>query len=268
MTLMGAIDPLTSAAAIEAGITAEVLAPARLPGAILHRGPAYTWVDTGLADATLNKVVGARFRPDEAEEQIEAVLSHFRGRSLPFSWSIGPSSEPADLARLLLAHGMAHEESEPGMAIEIDQMREGPVPEGLMIERVQDAQSLADWIGVWLFPVPEDIRRRHFDVLLQLGLNDSVPWRYYLGRLDGRPVATAKLFLEAGVAGVHSVVTIPDARRRGIGGAMTRHALHEAHALGYSVGVLTASPEGLGIYQRIGFCEYCWFHEYCWEPER
>jgi ribosomal protein S18 acetylase RimI-like enzyme len=266
MTPLVRIDPLSIAGAIEAGITAELLAPARLPGAILHRGPACTWIDTGLADATLNKVMGARFRPEEAEGQIEAVLSHFRSRSLPFSWSIGPRSEPADLAHLLLAQGMALEESEPGMAIEIDRMQQEPAPQDLTIERVQDAQALADWIGVWLFPVSDDVRRRHFDVLLQLGLGDSLPWRYYLGRWQGRPVGTAKLFVEAGVAGIHSIVTIPDARRRGIGGAMTRHVLTEAQVLGYSVGVLTASPEGLGIYRRIGFREYCWFHEYTWTP--
>jgi ribosomal protein S18 acetylase RimI-like enzyme len=181
-------------------------------------------------------------------------------------WHIGPSSEPADLAQLLLAWGMVHHESEPGMAIEIDQMREEPAPLGLSIEQVQDVDGAADWIDVWLFPVPDDIRRRHLDVLLQLGLGESVPWRYYLGRMDGRSVATSKLFVGEGVAAVHTVTTLPEVRRRGIGSAMTRHVLHEARALGYRVGVLTASATGIGTYRRIGFREYCWFHEYRWEP--
>jgi ribosomal protein S18 acetylase RimI-like enzyme len=260
------IDPLTIAATIEASVNAEYLSLARLPGAILHSGPDCAWVDSGLAGATLNVVVRIRFHPDQAGSQIEGVLSHFRSRSLPVGWHIGPSSEPADLAQLLVAHELTHHESEPGMAIAIDQMHEEYAPEGLTIEQVQDAGGLADWVGVWLFPVPEDIRRRHLDVLLQLGLGDTVPWRYYLGRLHGHPVATAKLFVGEGVAAVHTVTTLPEVRRRGIGSAMTRHVLHEARALGYRVGVLTASPEGIGSYRRIGFRECGWFHEYRWEP--
>jgi hypothetical protein len=36
--------------------------------------------------------------------------------------------------------------------------------------------------------------------------------------------------------------------------------------MGYHVAVLTASSDGIGIYRRIGFREYCWFRRYDWEP--
>src|SRR5437588_294535 len=91
---------------------------------------------------------------------------------------------------------------------------------------------------------------------------DAPSWRYFLGRLNGKPVATAKLFVGAGVAAVHHVVTLPEMRRRGIGTAMTLRVLHDARAMGYRVGVLTASPDGLGSYRRIGFRDYCWFRRY------
>jgi GNAT superfamily N-acetyltransferase len=87
-----------------------------------------------------------------------------------------------------------------------------------------------------------------------------------VGRLGGRPVATATLLLAAGVAGVYFVLTVPAARRRGIGTAITLAALREARDLGYRTGVLGASGLGLPVYRRLGFEEYCRIAVYEWHP--
>ena len=100
------------------------------------------------------------------------------------------------------------------------------------------------------------------------GLGTDLPWRYYVGRMGSAPVASAELFVAERVAAVHHVVTVPEARRRGIGSAMTLRLLHDARALGYRVGVLTASPSGIGSYRRFGFREYCEFRRFEWEPRQ
>lgn len=257
------IDPATIATVIEANINAYLRSFALLPGAVLHDDPHSVWIDSGVADTTYNSVVYADFGPHNIDAQVEAVLAHFRRHTRPVTWHIGPSTRPADLGRLLPAHGLAHSEDEPGMAVEIDRMRDDfAAPPGLTIETVRDEEGLRDWVAVWLFPVPQELRRRHLEVLLRRGLGDDLPWRYYVGRLDGQPVATSELFAGAGVAAVHYVVTLPELRRQGIGTAMTLRVLREARDLGYHVGVLTASPDGIGSYRRIGFREYCWFQRY------
>jgi GNAT superfamily N-acetyltransferase len=48
---------------------------------------------------------------------------------------------------------------------------------------------------------------------------------------------------------------VPDARRRGIGGATTAAAMRRAQALGCAVAVLGSSPMGYGTYRRLGFEE-------------
>ena len=59
----------------------------------------------------------------------------------------------------------------------------------------------------------------------RIGVGDNVPWRHYVGLADGDPVACASVFLAAGVAGLYFVCTVPNARRRGIGTAISREAL-------------------------------------------
>jgi predicted acetyltransferase len=52
---------------------------------------------------------------------------------------------------------------------------------------------------------------------------------------------------------IHGVATVPEARRRGIGTAVTLAALLAARRLGYRIAVLQASSIGQGPYARLGF---------------
>jgi ribosomal protein S18 acetylase RimI-like enzyme len=76
----------------------------------------------------------------------------------------------------------------------------------------------------------------------------------YVGYADGRPVATAATVLGAGAVGVYNVATLPEARRRGYGEAVMRHALADARRLhGLQRSVLQSTPAGHRIYERMGY---------------
>jgi ribosomal protein S18 acetylase RimI-like enzyme len=79
------------------------------------------------------------------------------------------------------------------------------------------------------------------------------PWRHFVGDLGGAAVATSRVLLHQGVAMVHGVATVPEARRQGIGSALTVAALRHARDRGCRIAVLQASSMGQGPYRRIGF---------------
>jgi GNAT superfamily N-acetyltransferase len=83
-----------------------------------------------------------------------------------------------------------------------------------------------------------------------------------IGFLNGMPVARSALAFDAGVAGIYAVGTIPSARGKGIGRAMTVLPLLEARRLGYRVGILQASHMGYSLYQMIGFKKVCRYRLY------
>ena len=83
------------------------------------------------------------------------------------------------------------------------------------------------------------------------------------GELE-RPAGTAQLFLGAGVAGIYQVTCLPEARRQGIGGAVTWAALRAARARSYRVGILPASEQGSGVHRRLGYQAYGRLNQYGW----
>ncbi|HET6296410.1 MAG TPA: GNAT family N-acetyltransferase, partial [Kribbella sp.] len=167
-----------------------------------------------------------------------------------------PSMRPADLGERLLKAGFTAGGSEPGMAVDLTKLAGSVGPGGLVIERIGEGE-LDAWVGTLGKGFGEGVKEAEWvgSVYRRLGVGD--PWRHYLGWLDGEPVATATVYLAAGVAGVYFVMTVPEARRRGIGAAITLAALQEARDSGSTHAVLGSSPAGRTVYESLGFRTYC-----------
>lgn len=255
--------------AIEANELERFARLSRLPGGEFHRGSRLTWFLTGIPYFLFNGVLSACLPPDDLDRRIARALAPFAARTLPMFWMTGPSTQPDDLGQHLLAAGLSDPGELVGMAADLSALREDrPAPPDLVIERVGDLSALKRWIGAFSagFGYPADVGRSFFAVFAGLGLEVRSPLAHYLGLVAGEPVATASVFLGAGVAGIYSVTTLPAWRRQGIGAAMTLVSLHDARVRGYHIGILHAEPLGLSLYRRLGFRTYCTLHPYLWSP--
>jgi GNAT superfamily N-acetyltransferase len=259
-------EPVTRA--IEENVAEFLLALGRAAGSEEHDDSSIRWSIGAPPIDYHNCVVRAILTPETADQAIRAVLARLQAHNVPGSWHLGPTMRPADLGARLLAHGFSYAGPELGMAIDLAELEQAAPPASVTIERVRDSQALDVWVDTLGQGFGEGPREAGWVGAMyeRIGLDDAAPWRHFLGYSNGMPVATASLFLGAGVAGIYFVFTVGSARRQGIGAAITAAALRHAQALGYRIGVLGASNMGYGVYRRLGFREYCTIDIYEWRP--
>ncbi len=254
------------AAAIEANLVGTVSLFGRVPGTELREDPGLSfYVTEGVPFPLFNQVYRTRLPREDLDARIEEVVGRYAARGLPFMWPVGPFTGPPDLGPRLESHGLTRVEELPGMAADLQALdADVPSPAGLTVERVKDAGVAGEYAEVMRtgFEMPEFVTGAISEFLAVLGFAEESPFAHYVGRLEGEVVATASLSLSAGVAGIFNVATLPEARRRGFGAALTLTALRDARRRGYRICILQSSAMALGIYRRLGFEQYSTYSLY------
>lgn len=130
-------------------------------------------------------------------------------------------------------------------------------PGDLTIRAADDATTLADFERVLVagFGLPALGR----PAVADLALTGSL-LHLRVGYVDGEPVATAGAAVHHGVVEVDWVATLPDARRRGYGTALTAAVVGVAPEL---PSLLIASDDGQDVYRRLGYLDL--FRATMWE---
>jgi ribosomal protein S18 acetylase RimI-like enzyme len=231
----------------------------------LHEENGTVWVYTGIATPLFNGVLSANLDAEGVRGVVQALAERIARRGATAFWWIGPDARPGDIGARLERQGLKSMGSVPGMAASLATIddREDSIS-GFEIRKVEGREMRAQWgrtaaIGTG------------FSGKAVAQMEDVEPTidepRYarqtrYLGFLDGEPVASSALVLDSGLAGIYAVATLPAARKRGLGRAMTLAPLLEARALGYETGILQASSSGFPIYAKMGFKEVCRYNLY------
>lgn len=121
----------------------------------------------------------------------------------------------------------------------------------LRIEEVRDAAGLHAWERVMIDGFPLERLSN-----AQPGAITSEAWlaepraRQWVGWVETRPVCASAAWVEHGISNVTAVATLPDARRRGYGEALTWRAALAEPSL---PAMLLSSDDGRPVYDRMGF---------------
>jgi GNAT superfamily N-acetyltransferase len=186
--------------------------------------------------------------PLRAPDDLSAALAALRDRGLPFVVHIRGDLEESSIS-VAEALGLKQSAVLPGMAMPLPASAPEP-PQGVRVDRVLDeaSYSAAMAVGAEGFGMPLEFAKVAFPV----SMLDDEAIRGYLAYALDEPVATATSIQLGSVLGIYNVATAPTRRRSGYGAAVSWRAIEEADP-GTSVVVLQSSPEGLPLYERMGF---------------
>jgi ribosomal protein S18 acetylase RimI-like enzyme len=224
---------------------------------------------TGLPAPWANGVKAPRLTEATADGVVESVGELLRARGVAGTWSVSPLATPPDLGARLERTGFVREYDLRMMAAEMRAIDiDTPGPAELSVQRVVTEDDHVRWLRVMEvgFDMPEGHTQTIDRTVRALGFDGDVPWIRFVGTVDGAAVASSGLMLFGGLAGVYNVATVPEARRRGFGTALTREALRYGREAGYRVSALGASDMGVAVYERMGFRDVCVVRQYVYEP--
>jgi GNAT superfamily N-acetyltransferase len=255
----------TLRSAMDANMVAFWSAYGRGKGCTLQQAGDAVWFYTGVPHPLFNGVPRAILDVDDVQFTIDGLQARIDAQGAPAFWWLGPDAKPDDLGSTLERHGLKPAGEIPGMALDLRSL-DGRLPEiaGFSVEKVGSETQQALWARVAAIGTgfPENAVDAMEEVEATLCDAAYRAQHRYIGYLDGKPVASAALVLDSGLAGVYAIATIAEARQRGIGRYMTMLPLSEARRLGYHVAILQASSMGHPIYKKLGFSDVCNYRLY------
>jgi GNAT superfamily N-acetyltransferase len=237
-----------------------------LPDAAVIEDDDATGVVTSIPLTFFNGIGVSRLEPSGADLRIEELIEPFRARDRAFRWWVLPTSAPPDLARLLAAHGFRKAYDSAGMVADLgDLPRERPEASIARVTSDGEMKVFADVLTT-VFERPQSDTAYWRGAYGAFGYGPDAPWAHFVAFVGDTPAATASVLLCGEVTGVYLVGTLPMARGRGLGSAVTLAALQHARERGARYAALQSSEMAESIYRSLGFATLCTLPLYEWRP--
>jgi ribosomal protein S18 acetylase RimI-like enzyme len=239
-------------------IAAFALVGSLAEGALIRRADGVALIATGLPLRLFNQVLVEGDEATPAAIAAAVALTRERGDRFVVNLRVGMDHRFVALMQELRLVPDPEEPLTPGMALHplpahVPASTEEPraTRPGHEIRQVTDRAGIEDHIRTAAagFEMPEEWVRAVMGLTLVARPGVAV----YVGYTDGQPVTTGLGVRTGRTIGVYNVATVPAARKRGHGAAMTTRIAVDGGAAGCDVAVLQASVMGYAIYERLGY---------------
>jgi ribosomal protein S18 acetylase RimI-like enzyme len=217
--------------------------------------------ETPIAQLPYNGVIRTRIAND-AQAVIASVLASFRSRNVSCLWWDHPSATPEGLGSLLSAEGLEAVEQAAGMSIDLGNIDPPePLTPGTRYAEVLDDDQMRQYANliVRYWELSEESRDLVEELNGYWGPSNPQIRRWLAFTDESTPIGKVLLSLAAppGVAAIYGMSVLPEARGKGIAGALTDIVLRRAKELGCKRVVLHSSQMAVGVYERAGFRKHC-----------
>jgi GNAT superfamily N-acetyltransferase len=188
--------------------------------------------------------------PADPVAALTAAEQAFRERGRPLGVDIAVGRH-ASVDRAIREVELSRLFAWPGMAVDVAELPDIPLPDGIRVEPVTDRRGAAAIARVEQdgFGSEPEIAERFYAAASYggEGARSFVAWD------DDEPVGMAAAYLHAGAIGIFGVAVVPAARRRGIASALSVVA---ARAFPADLAWLhTDDRQARSVYERLGFRE-------------
>jgi predicted N-acetyltransferase YhbS len=227
---------------------------------------------SGEAHPGSNFVGGARWTAEEADRRIEDAIAYHRERHIGFQWWVSPYDTPTDLGQRLQQHGLVLAGDAAMMArlgLDCPDIPINPDVEVEILDGYDEAaiDALCDITKVcfnWTQAQIDERRPGWVERMREPKLREKET--NYLARVNGQPVAHARLQLQSGYALLGGAATLPEFRGRKIYSTLLRRRLEDARDRGYHLAAIGAEPMSRRIVSHYGFKVYSRIDIYAWMP--
>lgn len=215
---------------------------------------------TGINSADLNLAWSEKPLSRKDSPVITEIQEYYDRAALPFSWWIFPCAKTAETIRLLKTAGCSLARSMPCLLADLNRLPTGETSESkVLVQPVGSQKDLTLWRDISFagFDFPMQTTGQYDRFTERFDLHPTSLQKNFLAFVHGKPVATSLFFLKDRIAGIYFVTTLAEHRKQGIGLELIRATMSYAAKAGARYAVLQSSPDGLSVYQRAGFKEYC-----------
>jgi GNAT superfamily N-acetyltransferase len=166
-----------------------------------------------------------------------------------------PGLRDSALEDVIAPNGFVHAAAIPAMEVDLDSLENPEIPSGFTFERLPSGSDGMAWSNVLTYGYPVAPLAAQSLSPVHAPINDAIDadFQFFAARSGEAMVGISALVLADEAAGIYSVATLPEFRKKGIGKALTAIPLFAAKQLGYKKGVLQASQAGYRVYQSLGF---------------